>query len=212
MRGLEMPATTTPRAVGVWLHGLGAGADDFVPVAQMLARPEVYWLFPQAPDLPVTLNGGYQMPAWYDIRSLEPGPEREDFAQLQQSSAMVATLVEQYCKKLAVDDIIVCGFSQGGAVALDLALRGPLRLKAVVALSTYLAGDRTDATELNANTPAYVGHGTHDDVVPLHRGQHVRDTLTALGRPVTWGEFPMAHSVDAAEIQAIGAFLSKVLD
>lgn len=200
------------RGLVVWLHGLGASGHDFAPVVPMLGLPDVRFVFPHAPPQPVTINGGYVMPAWYDIRSLGPGPEREDRVGLGHSVAAVEALIEaELAAGAAAERVVIAGFSQGGAVALELLMRSERRFRGGIALSTYEVGGGGPPTAANASTPVFFGHGRYDDVVPAWRGRAAHDALVALGRPCTWHEYGMGHEVCLPEIEAIGVALREWL-
>lgn len=195
------------RGAVIWLHGLGATGDDFAPIARIANRPDLRWIFPHAPEQPVTLNGGYVMPSWYDIRTLEAGPNREDTEQLARAVAWISALIDaQVAAGLRSDQVVVAGFSQGGAVTLELALTGRHKLAGAIALSTYLV-DADNAEQRrqphNVTTPIWFGHGTLDEVVAHRRGRQAHDALAALGQPVSWRDWPMGHEVNPTEIGAV---------
>jgi len=211
-------ATPAPSRAVIWLHGLGASGDDFVPVVPELgwddsAQP-IRFIFPHAPVQPVTVNGGVPMRAWYDIVSADLA-RREDAAGIRASEAHLRALIaRENARGVATEHIVLAGFSQGCAMALHTGVRYPQRLGGLIGLSGYLPLADTVAAERNpANhaTPIFLAHGTIDPVVPLVRAQQARDQLQALGYPVHWHTYPMAHSVCAPQIAAIGAFLRRVL-
>ena len=211
------PASPATHAV-IWLHGLGAEANAFVPIVPYLGLPAdaaVRFIFPHAPHQPVTCNGGYVMRAWYDIISLEPDSREVDLAGLQASRATVRELIaEQNAAGIPCARIILAGFSQGGAVAYTTALSHPEPLAGVIALSTYLPTiPLLDAEGCTAprSTPFFCAHGSHDDVVSLGLGEQARDYLQAQGYQPEWHTWPMGHEVNLDEIRAIGAWLSQRL-
>lgn len=214
---IEIETAPNPTASIVLMHGLGADGNDFVPIAQELDLSSVgpvRFVFPNAPVMPVTINGGYQMPAWYDIY----GPnlvQREDEAGLRRSQASIEALIEkEKARGIAADRIVVAGFSQGCAMALMTGLRHKEKLAGIVGLSGYLPLAATLAAErhsANHDTPVFLAHGSHDPVVVLPRATATRDALTALGYRVDWHEYPMAHSVCMEEIADLNAWLLKVL-
>jgi phospholipase/carboxylesterase len=221
MAVLETIETETgpgPGATLIVLHGLGADGNDFVPIAQelQLARVgPVRFVFPHAPVIPVTINNGYRMRAWYDVLGLDL-VRREDEAGLRRSQAQVEELlVREEARGVPANRIVLAGFSQGCAMALMTGLRHPQRLAGIAGLSGYLplastlAAERSDA---NALTPIFMGHGQHDNVVDVERGKASRDALQAIGHQVEWHEYPMAHSVCAEEIADLNAWLLKVLE
>ncbi|MEO1085203.1 MAG: alpha/beta fold hydrolase [Acidobacteriota bacterium] len=198
------------------MHGLGATAHDFHDVPPMLNLPSelrVRYVFPQAPSIPVTINGGMSMPAWYDIRSLDS--RNDDVEGIQKSEGQVRALIDREVQR-GVDPgrIVVAGFSQGGAMALQTSLRHPQRLAGVMVLSAYLLlADRVEAEAAPANrdVPIFMAHGTYDPVVPHDKAALSRRRLEELGWEVEWRDYPMAHQVLPQEISDIGAWLSKVL-
>jgi phospholipase/carboxylesterase len=220
MAALEIIETETgpkPGATIIILHGLGADGNDFVPIAQELDLAgvgPVRFVFPHAPVMPVTINNGYRMRAWYDILGLDPG-SREDEAGLRKSMAAVEELLEREEQRgMPAGRIILGGFSQGCAMALMTGLRHKKRLAGIVGMSGYLplagttAGERSDA---NVLTPIFMAHGRHDPVVGFDRGTASRDALRALGYDVDWHDYPMEHSVCMEEIEDLGRWLVKVL-
>jgi len=206
-----------PAACVIILHGLGADGNDFVPIAQELdlaPAGAVRFVFPHAPVMPVTINNGYRMRAWYDILGMDM-VRREDEAGLRRSLADVEQLLAREKERgMAPGRIVLAGFSQGSAMALLTGLRHKERLAGIAGLSGYLplqettAAERTDA---NALTPIFMGHGEHDNVVDIERGRASRDALHALGYDVEWHEYPMAHSVCMEEIADLNGWLLKVL-
>ena len=199
------------------LHGLGADGHDFVPICDELelgALGAVRFVFPHAPERPVTINGGYVMRAWYDILGTEL-MRREDEAGLRASQAAIAALVDRERQRgVAAQRIVLMGFSQGCAMALMTALRYPERLAGAVGLSGYLPLAGTTAAErapANAQLPIFMAHGTQDGVVPPARGTASRDALRALGHEVQWCDYPMAHSVCMEEIRDLNAWLLRQL-
>jgi phospholipase/carboxylesterase len=209
MEAVEIETGPDPAAAVIWLHGLGADGHDFEPIVPELelARP-VRFIFPHAPVRPVTINQGMRMRAWYDIFQFGGGPEDE--AGIRASQKMVEALIEKERGK----QIVLAGFSQGGAIVLQTALRHPARLAGVLALSTYLplAGTLAkERSEASRQLPIFMAHGQFDDIIPIRRAEASRDALTALGYKVDWHAYPMPHSVCAAEIADIGEFLGRVL-
>ena len=206
-----------PEAAVIWLHGLGADGFDFVPIVNELRLPEslpVRFVFPHAAMRPVTINNGFVMRAWYDIRGF--GPERtEDDVGIRESAKVVTRCIEhEAAAGVPEHRIVVAGFSQGGALALHTALRHPNRLAGVMALSTYLPLRQTLAPEASAenrSTPILMCHGLRDGVVPAALGQASRDFLAALGYAVEWRSYPMEHQVCMEEVVDIANWLTKVL-
>ncbi|MFG6468626.1 alpha/beta hydrolase [Roseateles sp. BYS87W] len=202
-----------PRTTLIVLHGLGADGYDFVPICGELDLSRlgaVRFIFPHAPERPVTLNGGYVMRAWYDILGPYPAPG-EDEAGLRASQAAIAGLINaERARGVAAERIVVMGFSQGCAMALMTALRYPERLGGAVGLSGYLplaAHTAVERAPANAALPLFMAHGTQDTVVVPARGAASRDALRTLGHPVAWHAYPMPHSVCAEEIADLNAWL-----
>ena len=214
---VELESAPQPTAAGIWLHGLGADGHDFaslVPELDLAGCPPIRFVFPHAPSMPVTVNGGYVMPAWYDIL----GPNlvsQQDAAGIQASErAIVALIAHEVARGIPAERIVLAGFSQGCAMALHTGLRLPQRLAGIMALSGYLPlADRITAERhpANAQTPVFMAHGTQDPVVAIARGEASRDALAALGQPVAWHSYPMPHSLHPQEIFDISAFLAQVL-
>lgn len=199
----------------VLLHGLGADGTDFVPIVDELRLPDalpVRFVFPHAPLRPVTVNAGYVMRAWYDIRSFTP-EGRADAAGLEQSVGRVyGCLRRESARGIAASRIVLAGFSQGGAVALAAGLRFPERLAGILALSAYLPFPQALAAErsvANTDVPILMCHGRLDPVVHVTLGQEARDVLAGLRYPVEWHEYPMQHEVCAAEIAEVGRWLEE---
>ena len=215
---IEHQTGAAPRAAVIVLHGLGADGNDFVPVAHELdldAVGPVRFVFPHAPTRPVTINGGYVMRAWYDILGLDARELREDEAGLRGSQALVEALIARE-KERGIDAarIVLAGFSQGCAMTLMTGLRHGERLAGLVGLSGYLPlAAQTGAERADANraTPIFLAHGSADPVIPIARARQSRDALVALGHAVEWHEYPMPHSVSAAEIADLNRFLLRVL-
>ena len=210
-----------PGASVIWMHGLGADGNDFVPVVNELdldGAPATRFLFPHAPMRPVTINNGYVMRAWYDVSfgDLEGNSRRADERGVRDSQERITALIErEETRGVAPERIVVAGFSQGGAIALQTGLRYPRKLAGVMALSTYLPLAESlprEAAAANRRTPIFMAHGTYDPVVPLVMGAGSMTFLTGLGYAVEWRQYPMPHSVCPEEIQDIGAWLRKVLE
>ena len=214
---IEAQTGPAPRSTVLILHGLGADGNDFVPVAQELELGPVgpvRFVFPHAPVMPVTINNGYRMRAWYDILGVDL-VKREDEAGLRLSLGQIEELLaREKARGMPANRIVLAGFSQGCAMALMAGVRHKERLAGIVGMSGYLPlasttiAERSDA---NALTPIFLGHGQHDNVVVLERGKASRDALRGLGYEVEWHEYPMAHSVCMEEIADLNAWLVKVL-
>jgi phospholipase/carboxylesterase len=214
---IEIETGKNPGASMIVLHGLGADGNDFVPVARELdlaAVGPVRFIFPHAPTMPVTINGGYVMRAWYDILGTDL-VRREDEAGLRQSQTMVEALIaKERSRGIESTRIVLAGFSQGCAMTLMTGLRCAERLAGLVGLSGYLPlADKLAAerTSMNGDLPIFLAHGRLDPVIPIARAIASRDALVALGHPVEWHEYPMPHSVCAEEIDDLGKWLQGVL-
>jgi phospholipase/carboxylesterase len=212
MQAVEINTGPNPQASVIWLHGLGADGHDFEPIVPELEldRP-VRFIFPHAPVRPVTINQGMRMRAWYDILQFGPGPEDEAGvrASQQRVEAMIAGEKER-----GIRQIVLAGFSQGGAIVLQTALRHSERLAGVLALSTYLPLHRTLEAERSAENreaPIFMAHGQYDDIIPIRRAEQSRQLLERLGYKVQWRSYPMPHSVCPEEIADISAFLRQIL-
>lgn len=211
---IELETGRHPAASVIWMHGLGADGHDFEPIVAELGLPETLalrFVFPHAPKRPVTINRGYVMRAWYDVA----GDRSEDAAGIRASQARVETLIaREKARGFPAARIVLAGFSQGGAMALQTGLRHPERLAGIVALSCYLPlGDTfaAEASPANHDVPIFMAHGTDDPVIPLGRARRSRDKLADLGYRVTWREYPMPHSVCSAEVEDLAAWFAGVL-
>jgi phospholipase/carboxylesterase len=217
LKTLTQETGPNPVASIIILHGLGADGSDFASFVQELKLSSVgpvRFLFPNAPQIPVTINGGHVMPAWYDIRHADL-QNREDEAGLRQSQVQIAALIDaERARGIAPERIVLGGFSQGCAMALMTGLRYPYRLGGIVALSGYLPlAPTTQAERHPANQAAriFMAHGLQDNIVPMARALASRDLLLAQGDAVQWRDYPMAHSVCGPEVLALNAWLLQVL-
>ena len=213
---IEIETGPQPAAAVIWLHGLGADGNDFVPVVPELGLPgrlALRFVFPHAPVRPVTINMGMRMRAWYDIAQLGGGPEDE--AGIRKSQGLLENLIaREKSRGVPAERIVLAGFSKGGAIALQTALRYPLRLAGVLALSTYLPLAATLAAErgkANQDLPIFMAHGRFDDLIPADRAEQSKGLLVGLGYEVEWRTYPMPHSVCAEEIADIAAWLVRIL-
>jgi phospholipase/carboxylesterase len=211
---IEITTGESPDLAVIWLHGLGADGHDFEPIVPELGlRIPVRFVFPHAPVRPVTINGGMAMRAWYDILGFDRRAA-EDAEGIRASAAAVTKLIDrELARGMACDRVVLAGFSQGGAIALQTALREPRPLAGVLALSTYLPLAATLAAErsaANSGVPIFMAHGTADTVLPLSLAESARRTLETLGYAVEWHTYPMAHSVCMEEVSAIGAWLAAL--
>jgi phospholipase/carboxylesterase len=203
-----------PEASIIWLHGLGADGHDFEPIVPELPMPaglRARFVFPHAPVQAVTINYGHVMPAWYDVY----GDGRQDADGIRASQGRIEALIARERERGVVTRrIVLAGFSQGGAIALQTGLRHPERLAGILALSTYLPLAETVAAEAhptNREVPIFMAHGAEDPVIPLQRAAISRDQLRKLGYQVEWHEYPMPHAVCPEEIADVGAWLGRVL-
>jgi phospholipase/carboxylesterase len=216
---IEIESGNNPTAAVIWMHGLGADANDFVPIVKELDLsncPAIRFVFPNAPQIPVTLNGGYIMRAWYDIAAAGTDiNKREDEAGLRLSQQQIDALIaRENARGIPTDKIILAGFSQGCAMSLQTGLRHPQKLAGIMGLSGYVPlADKVAAERHAANqdTPIFLVHGTSDPVIPIQRAQQSRDLLLGLGYTVEWHDYWMQHSVSPQEIIDIGNWLRKVL-
>lgn len=214
---LQIESAANPSAAVIWLHGLGADGHDFaglVPELNLSRCPPIRFIFPHAPSLPITINGGYVMPAWYDIRGADL-TSQQDEAGIRTSERAIRALIEQeIARGIPASRIVLAGFSQGCAMALHTGLRYPQALAGIMALSGYLPlADRfvAERASANAHTPIFMAHGSQDPVVIPARGEASRDLLVKLGYSVAWHSYPMPHSVHPREIADIASFLTQVL-
>jgi phospholipase/carboxylesterase len=201
------------RASVVWLHGLGADGHDFAAIVPELALPEelgVRFVLPHAPSIPVTLNSGMVMPAWYDIAEIDL-QRRHDEAGIRRSAAQVADLMAaEHERGVPWHRIVLAGFSQGGAIALFQGLRHPQRLAGVIALSTYMVVAESlaaEASAANKDVPILQAHGSLDPMVPFARGDAARAELQRSGYQVEFHSYPIPHSVSLEEIMTVRSFL-----
>jgi len=217
MNAIEIVTGSNPTRAVIWLHGLGADGHDFAPIVPELGLPSflsVRFVFPHAPLMPVTINGGYVMPAWYDVKSQDLRQEEDSKGIRVSQQAVEALIQRELARGIEPSSIVLAGFSQGGAIALHTGLRYNAPLAGVLALSTYLPLPHsliTEASPANAAVPVFMAHGTADSVIPPCQGAASRDLLRQLDYAVEWHEYAMAHSVCAAEITDIGVWLAQVL-
>ena len=214
---IELETRDSPSHAVIWLHGLGADGNDFVPIVEQLSLkgPGIRFVFPHAPMMPVTVNGGFVMRAWYDILDASLTTRTEDERGVRASQQHVEGLIgDQVARGIPASRIVVAGFSQGGAIALHTGLRYPEQLAGLMALSAYLPLESTfpqEQSDANRTTPVFMAHGTMDNVVPVSMGADSRACLEQSGYNVEWHEYPMMHSVCEDEIADIGSWLDRVL-
>jgi phospholipase/carboxylesterase len=214
---IEIETSDNPAAAVIWMHGLGADGNDFVPIVgelDLTGCPGIRFVFPHAETMPVTINNGYVMRAWYDILGMDL-VRREDEAGLRASQQRIEDLImREVARGISADNIVLAGFSQGCAMTLQTGLRHPHKLAGLICLSGYLplagtvAAERSDA---NRQTPIFMAHGRGDGVVTINRAEASRDLLKELGYEIDWHEYLMPHSVCAEELNDIGLWLKQVL-
>ena len=216
LQQIELATGIQPRGTVIWMHGLGADGWDFVPIVRELPLPddlELRFIFPHAPVRPVTINNGYEMRAWYDIRQNDIA-RLPDEAGIRESQAQVEAMVAREAQRgIPADRIVLAGFSQGGAIALQAGLRHKEKLAGIVALSTYLPLPESldaEASAANKATPIFMAHGTQDPIVPVQLADASRKALDERGYKIDWQVWPMPHSVCAEEVAAIGEYLTWV--
>jgi len=215
LEAIEIESAKNPSASVIWLHGLGADGNDFAPIIPALQLPKtpIRFVFPHAPVQPVTINGGMRMRAWYDIS--DGAIRREDEAGVRASQGLIEALIAREKERgTAAERLVLAGFSQGGAIALQTGLRHAERIAGIMALSTYLPiADKfpAEAGAANREVSIFMAHGSYDPVIPLARAEQSRGILQSLGYAVEWREYPMPHSVCPEEVTDIGAWLRKVL-
>jgi phospholipase/carboxylesterase len=211
---IEIETGPDPRASVIWMHGLGADGNDFAPLADQIELPvAVRYIFPHAPMMPVSINNGYVMRAWYDIIDADIRREDETGVRAAQQS-VEALLAREKSRGVSANRIVLAGFSQGGAIALQTGLRHSERLAGVMALSTYVPLAEklaAEANPANRDVPIFMAHGTADPMIAFARAQAARDLLQQQAYAVEWHEYRMQHSVCPQEIADIGVWLRRVL-
>lgn len=211
---VEVATGNNPVGSIIWLHGLGADGHDFEPIVPELRLPPelpLRFVFPHAPVRPVTINGGMQMRAWYDILSFDSEGRADRDGVLQSSALLESLIVQEIERGIAVEKIVLAGFSQGGAVAIHTALQTRHSIAGLMALSTYMPlPDDAKQARSRRDLPIFMAHGSFDPVLQLEWGRASADTLIENGYSVDWHEYPMAHAVCPAEIADIGNWLTKI--
>jgi phospholipase/carboxylesterase len=215
---VEIASGANPTHAVIWMHGLGADGHDFEPVVDELdldRLPPTRFVFPHAPERPVTINGGYVMRAWYDILTMDFSGRREDAAGVIESAAQIEALIaRENARGIPDSRIVLAGFSQGGAIALHTGLRHRARLAGILALSTYLPLADTlaaEASEANRSVPVFMAHGEADPVIPQAFSRQSADFLLAAGYPLAWRSYRMEHSLCMEELRDIELWLAGVL-
>ena len=214
LESITLETADNPDSAIIWLHGLGADGNDFVPIVDQLQLPSelaIRFIFPHAPIRPVSLNQGYPMRSWYDLYGLSFN-EREDAPGIHAAAEQIMQLCQQQQDAgIASQRIFLAGFSQGGALALYTGLRYPQPLGGIIALSTYLCLHDTLTTEMSpyaTQLPVFMAHGLQDEVLPFDFGKKSAELLQSVGIPVDWHDYAMGHSVCPQEIQAIRQWLT----
>lgn len=214
---IEVTTNDQPAAAVIWMHGLGADGSDFVPIVRELdltGCPGIRFVFPNAQSMPITINGGYVMPAWYDILGMDL-VRKEDEAGLRKSQKQIEALILREMERgINAEKIILAGFSQGCAMTLQTGLRFPHKLAGLMCLSGYLPIQNTVTAErhtANQDTPVFMAHGRGDGVVTIDRAEKSRDFLNTLGYAIEWHEYFMQHSVCEEEIDDIGTWIKRLL-
>lgn len=216
LQAIELTTGHNPVGTVIWMHGLGADGNDFVPVVKELGLPDslpLRFIFPHAPMRPVTINAGYVMRAWYDIVEISSTERKVDEAGIRESQGAInAFIAREVARGIAANCIVLAGFSQGGAIALQTALRHEQGLAGILALSTYLPLASTleaEASGANRAIPIFMAHGEQDTVIPISIAENSYKELGRQGYQVEWHEYPMPHSVSMEEIVDIGAWLKR---
>jgi phospholipase/carboxylesterase len=208
----EIQPTEPQRGSVIWLHGLGASHHDFEPVVPELAAPYLRFVFPSAPVRPISINYGMRMPAWYDILSLGAGVPRENESHLNESARELTALIErEHERGVAYENIILCGFSQGGAMVLHVGLRSERRLGGILVLSGYLPAAHSlpsEAQPARRDTPILFCHGRYDRVVPFAGGHKSYSLVKEAGFSAEWAEFPVEHTMCIDEVRLIADWLA----
>ena len=217
LQNIEIETAPNPQVAVIWLHGLGADGNDFVPLVNELdlsGLPGIRFVFPHAKTMPVTINGGYVMRAWYDITGAEL-TRREDEGGLRASQRDVEALIaREKARGIPASRIILAGFSQGCAMTLQTGMRHPEKLAGMLCLSGYLPLANVvinERAEESLATPIFMAHGTHDNVVPFARARESKEVLVSLGYQVEWHEYTMQHSLCLEEVQDISKWIRKVI-
>ena len=212
---VELETGDAPQWSVIWLHGLGADANDFVPLVPELVKPDwpaIRFVFPNAPERPVTINNGYRMRAWYDISDMDFA-NRADMTGVRESMQDLDALIqEEVDRGIAEDHIFIAGFSQGGAITLSYCVRTQRRLAGFIALSTYLPALQDAKSELSPGAetvPVFMAHGTEDPVIPIRESERAAHALKEMGFDVEWqGYHPMQHATCREEIDSLQAWMS----
>jgi len=217
LKTIEYALGNAPTHTVICMHGLGASGDDLSPIGQALQLPNVRFVFPQAPTIPVTINHGHPMPAWYDVRSMDfASAVRSDHAGVDASCEAIKILIanEQAQYAIKPERIFLMGFSQGGSIALEVGLHASHRFAGIIGLSTLPAKGVKTFEHLSPEshtTPIFLAHGSRDQVVPLIVGEHIRDALKQKHYPIEWCSAPMEHTIWPEEMAALKSWFQKHL-
>jgi phospholipase/carboxylesterase len=217
LKYLEINPNRPPTAAVIWLHGLGAGADDFLSIVPQLKLPDslgLRFVFPQAPILPITVNNGYKMPAWYDVYGFDRYSKQDEQGIRHSEKQLTQLINNEIDNGISSDKIVLAGFSQGGAIALHTALRFKQKLAGTMVLSSYLPIAEfiaEEKSEENTGLPIFLAHGEDDPILPLVAAELTREYLSAHNYPIDWHLYPMAHTLCLEEIRDISNWLQKVL-
>ena len=216
LQHIELVTGAEPRGTVIWMHGLGADGWDFVPIVRELPLPPdlaLRFIFPHAPERAVTINNGFVMRAWYDIKQNDISRLPDEGGIRESQASIEALIARERVRGISGERIVLAGFSQGGAIALQTALRHSERLGGIAALSTYLPLEDSldrEASAANKRTPIFMAHGTQDPIIPLQLAEASMRALNQRGYKVEWVTYPMPHSVCAEEVEALGEFLTRV--
>lgn len=209
---IETETGPNPAGTVIWMHGLGADATDFEPIVPMLELEQpLRFVFPNAPEREITINGGARMRGWYDI---DPGAPLAGGDDIDASVAAVDNLVAREVERgVASENVVLAGFSQGGVIAMQLGLSARRKLRGIMALSTYLHDHEHIVERLdfaNVDTPIFMGHGLSDPMIPITRAITSRETLLNLDYQIEWHEYAMGHQVCPQEIADIAKWLNRI--
>ncbi len=212
---IELETRDKPDSTVIWLHGLGADGNDFAPIVEQLHLPRaaaIRFIFPHAPAIPVTVNGGFIMPAWYDIVEMQIDKRVDQAGLLASAKAIGGFIDRELARGIPGKRLVIAGFSQGGAVAYHLALSHATPLGGLLAMSTYLAtADILTYNPANKKLPIKIQHGAYDPVVPESLGKKAAARLTQEGYQVSYQDYPMEHSVCPEQIDDISKWLQTIL-
>ena len=217
LESVELESAPQPTASVIWMHGLGADGNDFVPIVDQMnltRAAHLRFVFPHADAIPVTINGGYVMRAWYDILRPDAVPAEDEAGLVRSQTQIEALIAREKARGIPAARIVLAGFSQGAAMTLLTGLRHAERLAGLICLSGYLPLATQTATQrhaANANVPVFMAHGRQDGVIPIARALASRAALEQLGYSIDWHEYPMPHSVCADEIRDLGHWFERIL-